>query len=100
MKRFQARRSGGRFTRNTLENTCGLHAGICDACHRFNAHGVNETAPDVCAHCGATLLVCAHGRNDPFPMPPFLPECGKPAVACDVERRWPVCAEHVATETP
>lgn len=29
MKRFQARRSNGRYTRNTLENVFGLHADVC-----------------------------------------------------------------------
>lgn len=100
-RRFQARRHNGRYQRNTLENTVGLHAGICEACHRFNPHGVTEVPPDVCEHCGAPLAVCAHGRNtDPFPMPPFIPECGKPAVACDVEHRVPVCVGHLPAEAP
>jgi hypothetical protein len=52
-------------------------------------------------HCGAPLAVCAHGRcTTRFPERPHYPECGKPAVACDVERRWPVCAEHVEETRP
>jgi hypothetical protein len=56
---------------------------------------VHEAAPEVCEHCGAILAVCAHGRcADRFPARPSYPECGRPAVAFDVERRWPVCEEH------
>lgn len=95
MKRLQARRGSGRFTRNTLENTCGLHAGICPSCQRFNPHGVHEEAPVLCTHCGAPLSVCAHGRcTEPFPDRPFYPECGNPAVASSVEHKWPLCEEH------
>ncbi len=100
MRRFQARRGGGRFQRNTLENTFGLRTGICPSCNRFNPSSLGEAPPEVCHHCGAPLAVCAHGRcTDPFLDPAVARaggyrECGKPAVACDVERRWPVCAEH------
>lgn len=96
MGRFQARRGNGRWQRNTLENTFGLHAGFCATCRGFNPHGIHEAAPDLCAHCGAPLAVCAHGRcTTRFPERPDYPECGKPAIACDVDQRWPVCAEHV-----
>jgi hypothetical protein len=104
VSRFQARRGSGRFTRSTLENTFGLHAGICPACGSFNTSGVGEPRPDVCHHCGAALAVCAHGRcPDGFLDPVVMRnggyhECGKPAVACDVQSRRPVCAEHITTE--
>ena len=52
MKRFQSRRGNGRFQRNTLENTFGLRANICESCRRFNPTSVGAPTPDKCAHCG------------------------------------------------
>lgn len=100
MRRLQARQGGGRWTRNTMENTLGLHAGICPSCNGLNPSPVGEERPDVCHHCGAPLAVCAHGRcTAQFPDPAVwnaggYRECGKPAIACDIERRWPVCGAH------
>jgi predicted amidophosphoribosyltransferase len=98
--RFQARAGGGRWTRNTMENTFGLHTGICPSCNGFNPSGVGEPRPEVCHHCGAALAVCAHGCcEDRFVDPAVAfaggyQECGRPAVACDVDGRRPKCAEH------
>lgn len=95
MSRLQARRGNGRWQRNTLENTFGLHAGICPTCNSFNPHGVTEQAPDICVHCGGVMAVCAHGRcTERFPSRPHYPECGKIAVAMSIDRRWPFCADH------
>jgi hypothetical protein len=55
-KRFQARRGGGRFTRNTPENTLGLHIAICAACRTFNPYPVGEPMPATCHHCGEALV--------------------------------------------
>lgn len=101
MRRLQARRGNGRWQRNTMENTFGLHAGICPRCGSFNPHGLNEEAPLLCKHCDEPLAVCAHGRcTERFPSRPHYPECGKPAVASSINRRWPLCAEHVETGDP
>jgi hypothetical protein len=102
MKRFQARRGNGRFTRNTLENVFGLHADVC-ACGALTPYGINEVPPDACQRCGAVIVRerCAHGRRtDRFIDPETFQrggyrECGKPAVACSVDRRWGLCEEHV-----
>lgn len=100
MGRFQARRNNGRWQRNTMENTFGLHAGVCPSCGKFNPSPVGEPQPDVCHHCGAAMAVCAHGRCTERFVDPAVAfaggyqECGKPAVACTVARRWPVCAAH------
>jgi len=56
-KRFQARRSNGRFTKNTLENTVGLHCEICPHCRRFNPYGLHEPKPTQCHACGQLLEV-------------------------------------------
>lgn len=52
MRRFQARRSSGRFTRNTPENTLGLHIGVCPGrdewCGRLLPVAVGEKTPDFC----------------------------------------------------
>ncbi len=105
MRRLQARRMGGRFTRNTLENTVGLHVGICDACNRFNPSPVGEPRPSVCKHCGMPLGRCAHGRcTEQFQDPAEVlaggyKECGMPVVACDILHRWELCAEHAGAST-
>jgi hypothetical protein len=45
MRRFQTRRGNGRFQRNTLANTFGLHAPACPSCRSFNTHGVLVQLP-------------------------------------------------------
>lgn len=55
MKRYQARRGNGRFTRNTPENTFGLHVAVCPACRRFNPSAVDEPRPTRCHACSAEL---------------------------------------------
>lgn len=102
MKRFQARRGNGRFTRNTLENTFGIHADVC-ACGALIPYGINEAPPDACHRCGAVIVRerCAHGRcTDRFPDPAVFNsggyrECGKVAVACSIGRRWGYCEGHL-----
>jgi hypothetical protein len=61
VKRRQARASGGRFTRNTPENTFGLHMNIHDGnkpdgswCGAFNPTPVGEPRPERC-QCGELL---------------------------------------------
>lgn len=56
MKRFQARRSSGRFTRNTTENTFGFHAAVCAKCRRFNTWNIGEPMPERCHACGEALV--------------------------------------------
>jgi hypothetical protein len=51
MKRFQARRSGGRFTRNTTENTFGFHTIVCAECRHFNTWNVGTPRPETCHAC-------------------------------------------------
>ncbi len=102
MKRFQARRGSGRFTRNTMENTFGLHCPSCPECNKFLPHPVGSAPPDTCNGCGAVMVweKCAHGRcRDRFPDPRIwneggYRECGKPAVACEIDTRWGLCEEH------
>ena len=59
--RRQARRGNGRFTRNTLENTVGLHANIHERkadgtwCGAFNPTRVGEQVPEHCHACGERL---------------------------------------------
>lgn len=55
MKCFQSRLGNGRFQRNTLANTFGLHALVCPSCRSFNTHGVGEPAPARCHSCGVAL---------------------------------------------
>lgn len=55
MKRFQARRRGGRFTRNTPENTLGLHIIVCTSCRTLNAWPTGEARPTACHACKASL---------------------------------------------
>jgi hypothetical protein len=54
-KRFQARVGNGRFTRNTPENTMGLHIDVCPACRLLQPYGVGEPKPETCHTCGAPL---------------------------------------------
>lgn len=56
MKRFQARRHSGRFTRNTVENTFGLTVPVCASCRGCNPHNVGEPRPTTCHHCGKPLV--------------------------------------------
>ena len=51
VRRFQSRRSNGRFQRNTLENTFGLKAWVCIECRRFIPLNVGEPKPETCPHC-------------------------------------------------
>jgi hypothetical protein len=53
MRRFQARRGNGRFTRNTLANTFGLNVEICErpACRRMTPYALGEQKPTVCQAC-------------------------------------------------
>jgi hypothetical protein len=55
--RRQARRGNGRFTRNTMENTFGLHCDVCpnDECRRLNPSPVGAPRPTHCHACGAAL---------------------------------------------
>ena len=62
MKRLQARRGNGRFTRNTSENTLGLHMNIHGFrkdgetwCGAFNPSRVGEPFPERCQTCGELL---------------------------------------------
>lgn len=55
MKRFQSRGGGGRFRRNTMENTFGLHVPACPHCRRFNPYSVGEKKPENCHACGKPL---------------------------------------------
>jgi hypothetical protein len=54
-RRFQARRGNGQFTRNTPENTMGLHIEVCPACNRLNAEPVGQLRPAACHACCAPL---------------------------------------------
>ncbi len=64
-RRFQSRRGNGRFTRNTMENTFGLHVPVCPdpACRRFNPHSVGTPAPEKCHACGAPMLPTTASPN-------------------------------------
>jgi hypothetical protein len=55
MRRFQARRSSGRFTRNTTENTFGFSCDVCESCRRITTWTVGEPRPNACTHCGGIL---------------------------------------------
>ncbi len=61
MKRRQARSGGGRFVRNTPENTLGLHFGIHEKkqdgswCGAFNPSPVGQPRPERCHACGEPL---------------------------------------------
>jgi hypothetical protein len=84
--------------RNTPENTLGIHIDVCPACLVLVPYGLDEAPPDACHGCGVTIIRerCAYGRcTTRFPEHSHYPECGKPAIACSVDRRWGECAEHV-----
>lgn len=53
--RHQARRANGRYTRNTIENTFGLHVIICPHCNILNPYGVGESKPEKCHACKKEL---------------------------------------------
>jgi hypothetical protein len=61
MKRIQARRASGRFTRNTMENTFGLHVVVHEHkadgtwCGGLNPWPVGGDRPVVCRHCDEPL---------------------------------------------
>ena len=55
MKRYQSRRGNGRFIKNTMENTFGLHVEICPHCRICNPYKVNEPKPEKCHDCGKFL---------------------------------------------
>ena len=64
MTRFQARRRNGRFTRNTLANTCGLRVEPCPnrECRALNPYAVGAARPTHCHQCG-TLLTPREGET-------------------------------------
>lgn len=55
MKRFQARKNNGRFTRNTMENTFGLHTDVCKKCRQIISWSVGDKKPEKCHSCGELL---------------------------------------------
>lgn len=69
MKRRQARGGGGRFVRNTPENSLGLHFNIHERkadgswCGALNPSKVGEAKPAACSHCGETLLQADAARS-------------------------------------
>lgn len=71
--RMQARRGNGRWTRNTMENTLGLHCAIHgrkangEWCGALNPSRVGEPRPTMCHSCGEHL---EHG---------FVAEAGEPS---------------------
>ena len=55
MNKLQARRSNGRWTKNTLQNTFGLDTIICKNCgaiHPYNSRDPREIKPNKCRDCG------------------------------------------------
>lgn len=74
MSRHYSRRGNGRFRQSTLENTFGLKAWACAACHRFNPRSVYEPKPEVCEHCGAKPF---RDLLDPADREPAAPDAGK-----------------------
>lgn len=56
MKRRQARRRNGRFTRNTPENTLCLHIDVCSECRALIPYDLGEARPTCCHRCGADLV--------------------------------------------
>jgi hypothetical protein len=108
VSRFQARRGNGRWQRNTMENTFGLHVDVCESCRAFVSYSISEAPPDACHRCGEIIIRerCTHGRcRDRFP-DPFLyqagayKECDKLAVAADARTREGQCSEHVNEPEP
>jgi hypothetical protein len=75
--RFQARRGNGRFTRNTMENTFGLHVGVHERkasgewCGSMNPSRVGEPRPTHCHACGEPLSADA--------VDPYASSTGKPS---------------------
>lgn len=71
--RFQARRSNGRWERNTLSNTFGLRDGMhgrkADGswCGGLNPSGLHEAAPTTCGHCGEALTPDATASEENQP---------------------------------
>jgi rubrerythrin len=63
VRRIQARRGNGRFTRNTLGNTFGLRAWVCASCRRFNTTGVGAGPPTVCHACGEPFVDIADAED-------------------------------------
>lgn len=55
-RRFQARRSSGRFTRNTFENTLGLSLQVCPHCRRLNPRDAGTPLLTTCHACGKSLI--------------------------------------------
>ncbi len=61
MKRIQARRAGGKFTRNTPENSLGLHMNIHgrkangEWCGAFNPSTVGSERPTICHACNEPI---------------------------------------------
>ena len=65
MKRLQARGWRGRFTRNTPENTLGLHIVICPHCRAFNCSDVGKPRPLQCHTCRRDMSVSGDLFQDP-----------------------------------
>lgn len=68
-KRYQARKSNGRFTRNTIQNIFGLQVFACPHCGRFNTYGARESRPQICHNCNGPLIevgdaISCHYTND------------------------------------
>jgi hypothetical protein len=55
MKRFQARKSNGRFQQNTMENTFGLHTDICPNCRQIITWNIGQEKPKECHQCKRPL---------------------------------------------
>jgi len=55
-RRIQARRGNGRFTRNTPENTFGLHLSMCGYCGQIHPWSLGCKEPESCKSCGRSLL--------------------------------------------
>jgi hypothetical protein len=55
MRRFQSRKGNGRWQKNTLKNTFGLHCVFCPHCGIGNPWGINETKPEKCHSCKNSL---------------------------------------------
>ena len=55
MRRRQARRRNGRFTRNTAENTFGLHVEVCSVCRAVTTWDVGGVRPSGCHVCGGAF---------------------------------------------
>lgn len=53
--RIQSRRGNGRFQRNTMENTFGLHVKVCPKCRSFTTYEVGEATTIRCHSCGEPL---------------------------------------------